>query len=272
MIKIYDAGGDWVTLTLGAANKEYDKGVRLCEIMMSELQQTGEDMKPSGLQGYTGFKVGRLFCGTRNDGLLIQATSEVCKYVEEKARQSGIPFRCTRYDLQTTVQTTADDLHYAQRMCAAVAVGTGDGEGETTRNITAYQNSGIYSGVTIGSRVSGCYLRFYDKSLEQRGGIEPNLWRLEVEYKREKAQIVWDMSMAATRSYYLACSLVPMEFVRVGFDCSWSGSADGVERPTTCHKTDKDKKLGWLENYVRGSVFWLKERGFENEAREALGL
>lgn len=272
MIKIYDAGGDWVTLTLSSKSKEFNKAVSLCEQMLKDMKELGEEITPSGLQGYAGYKAGQLFCGSRHDGMLIQATSGICKYVEEKVRASGIAFKCTRYDLQITVETKEDNQHYGQKMCAAIVVGTGAGEGETRRRVAAYQSSGDYSGVTIGARISGCFLRFYDKTLEQKGMIEPDLWRLEVEYKREKAQMVWQMSMAATRSYFLGCSLVPIEFKRVGFDVSWAGSCDGVERPTTYHKTSKDKKLGWLENHVRGSVKWLIDNGFEKDARDALGL
>lgn len=272
MIKTYDAGGDWCTLTLRHSSPDFNKAVSLCEQMVKEMETTGETIKPGGLQGYTGYHVGQLFCGTRNDGMLIQGTSGVCKYVEEKVRQSGIEFKATRYDLQTTIETSEQDLHYAQRMCAAVALGTGDGEGEETRRVVTHQGAGVYSGVVIGSGVSTSHLRFYDKTLEQRGLIPPNLWRLEVQYRQDKANFVWAMAMRAGRSYYLACSLVPIEFARVGFDISWAQVVDGIERPTSYHRTDKEKKLGWLENHVRSSVFWLKERGYEAEAREALGL
>lgn len=272
MPMVHDAGVDYVTLTLKKGDKSFDSAVAMCEKMLTDYAAGGEEAKPSNLQGYQGFTVGRLFAGWRDDGLMIRASSEVAKYVESVVRESGIRFRCTRLDLQVTAKLRPEEADVAQRVCEARAGSERPNGRKKAATSVIYKNSHVYSGLSLGSRVSGRFARLYDKSLEQRGLVEDGLWRYECEFKRKLADYLWAALMKAPRGYWFACSIVKAEFEGHGVDMAFIESATGIEMPSSYEPTSEEKKLGWLENHVRSSVLWLIERGKREDVIRALGL
>jgi len=119
-----------------------------------------------------------------------------------------------------------------------------------------------------GSRESGTYIRIYDKS-EEYGLDLGYVWRFEVEFKQERAQVV--------------AELLKKQGIAIAQDIVWTAlRSRDIPSPrvgqTVNLKARKvtmsssDMKLAWLGRQVRPTVTFLKSIGRLQEVYEQLGF
>jgi hypothetical protein len=272
MLKIWDSGLDWLTLTKSRIDEDFSQAQSFCETLMRDLGMERGEYEQCGQNGYIGVKVGKIFSGIRDDGLIIRASSSEAKYIEKKIRERNIAWKCTRADLQVTAKIEEEDVEYISGLLGTLTPTTGNAENANRSNKAAYQVGGGFSGGTIGSRSSARYLRFYNKSLEQDHRVEDNLWRFEVEFKELMAREVFGFCMKSVASKWVALGIVKAEFERHGVNMDWVVSGEVFELPSCYEPSSVEKSLTWLESHVRATVTKLKNGGYEEATRRALGL
>lgn len=272
MLTVYDSGIDWLTLSFPAGSEEIDRAMRRSELAMMALDQGRNGIKKQSVQGYDGYACYGYFSGIREDGLLIRASGREAKLAETICREENWDARCTRLDLQITVEDRGGENDIGVRVQKEIAAAEAALPEKQRRNLAIYKIRGRDSGLTIGSRTSQRYSRIYDKSLEQRHKIAPNLWRFEVEFKGQQARLMYKMLMQAVSGRWLALSVVKTTFELHGVDMSFVGNSEPLELPSQYRQNDDERRLNWLKSHVNRTVQELKSRGLENEVREALGL
>ena len=253
-MRVYDAGTDWLTLTMQPATENYAILLHRVEQEQGKLESGGYELKPQQWQGYIGQVVCGLFVGQREDGLCIRASGNEAKLIEEVIRRGGFEVKCTRLDFQITAQTGSAEIDFGGRVREEIERSSQAGSGTARFNTAAYKTRGVDCGVTIGSRSSSRYSRFYNKTLEQRGRVAPRLWRYECEFKGRQAQQMFRMLMSAARGYWLAMSIVKEAYERHGTDMSFVMVAEKVELPSTYRPNDNERRLLWLDTHVRPTV------------------
>lgn len=222
--------------------------------------------------GYSGYACYGLFSGLREDGIIIRGSGQEAKLTEEIARREKWDARCTRLDLQITADIGKTKNDYGSRVREAIEKSEGDESSAKGFNLAFYKARGGDSGVTIGSRSSERYARFYNKTAEQRGRVGPGLWRFEVEFKGQQARLMYKMLMAAASGRWLALSVVKTTFELYGVDMSWVTTAKPFELPSSARENDDERRLRWLKSHVARTVAELKSRGHEDAVRAALDL
>lgn len=272
MLSVYDSGVDWMTLSFPAGSRELDRAMRRSELALMALDQGRNGIKKQSWQGYDGYSCYGFFSGVREDGLVIRASGREAKLAETICREENWDARCTRLDLQVTVKNGNGEDDFGSRVQKQVEEATTALPEKSRPNLAAYKVRGRDTGVTIGSRSSQRYSRFYDKSTEQRHKVEAGLWRFEVEFKGQQARLMYKMLMQAVAGRWLALSVVKTTFELHGVDMGFIGSSEPLELPSQYRQNDDERRLAWLKSHVRRTVLELKSRGFEDEVRAALDL
>lgn len=271
-MQVYDSGVDWLTLSFPAGNEHLDRAMRRSELALQALSGGMENIKESCWQGYAGFQSYGYFSGIREDGLIIRASGREAKLAEKICREESWDARCTRLDLQVTCKVDREADDFGERVQSQVAAAEAAIPKQRQKNLAAYKVRGASSGGTIGSRTSERYSRFYDKTAEQRGKVEPGLWRFEVEFKGQQARLMYKMLMQAASGRWLALSVVKTTFELHGVDMGWIGASEPLELPSTYRQNDDERRLNWLKSHVSKTVAELIERGHKEQVLEALGL
>lgn len=269
---VYDGGCDWLTLTFHAGHEQYIKALTRCRTILVELSGGGEHVKRKSWLGYDGYQSYGLFVGEREDGFIIRASGTEAKLIEKEARAQNWDAKCTRLDLQTTIDAGQKAVDFGRRVQSQAEKSTSiDGRKKATA-IARYQVAGRSTGLTLGSRSSERYCRFYDKSAEQRHRIKANLWRCEVEFKGQQARLMYKMLKSSANGFWLACSVVKTTFGIYEIDLECLEKVELSELPSHYSPNDDERRLAWLKSHVAGTVKQLIERGHEKEVREALRL
>lgn len=269
---IHDAGLDWLTMTFDKSEPNHEKYVSELQNLLVYLGLQGFDQKRAAWQGYAGMQSGKIFLGFREDGAVLRASGNHAKIAEQFIRERNIEGKPTRCDFQITRDTGTASADFGARVREEVESFTRTNARAARRSLACYKNLGRDSGLAIGSRSSQRYARIYNKTLEQRGRIAPNLWRYEVEFKGGQARQIWNMNRAATRSYWLAQSIVKTEFEQYGCDMEFVTNGEKYERASTYEATSVERKLNWFRSHVRSSVRELIEAGYEAAVLDALGI
>jgi hypothetical protein len=270
--RIVSRGVDWVTVT--AKPESLQRGLwNIGEQLLSDKSDgEREDIKAVEMRGYRGYTAGGLFLGKRDDTVMLRGSSEDAQGVYDAIYTGKERYTVTRLDLQVTGKFSRDNEGYARRAeresIKAMAVKASKGRS----NIGSIRGNGRGDTGTFGSRSSQRYLRCYDKTREQRGEIESNLWRWEVEYKGELGQRVSDILALHKEQAPAIVGTVASEFLRKGVRVPWRGDK-GIEVPTTgVGSTDDGRRLKWLNMQVAPVISLLIEHVGLNAVLVALGL
>lgn len=271
-MKIHDSGCDWLTLSFPAGFEKTETVLKKMEQTLQALDAGKNVAKRQNWLGYSGFACYGLFSGIREDGIIVRASGQEAKLAEQICREEKWDARCTRLDLQITANVGKTQTDYGRRVREALTESEGDAKSAKGFNLAFHQARGCDSGAAIGSRSSERFARFYNKTLEQRGRVEPGLWRFEVEFKGQQARLMYKMLMSAASGRWLALSVVKTTFELYGVDMSWVTTAEPFELPSSARENDDERRLRWLKTNVSRTVKELIERGHEQEIRQIFGL
>jgi len=249
--------------------------LRALQNVRAEMTLTANETNPilpASYQGYIGEKQGKLAYGEREDGMIVRVSGERARHVAALIKEKNIAGKTTRIDFQVTGKTQDATENYLSKVQSRVLSTVGSAAGRRAKNTSTYKNRGRDCGMVIGSRSSENYHRIYDKSLEQRNRIEPNLVRFENEVKGKRARVAWNMYQAAAQPYYLSCSIVKAEFELLGVNMDWLASGERNEFPSSYEASDLQKKMNWFESHVKKSVAECVEFYGREAVLQSLGL
>ena len=179
----------------------------------------------------------------------------------------------TRCDVARDDRTGALDMATVREACE-LGNFTSRFKGHSILQETKHTTAGpVAGGVTVyfGSRVSDCFVRFYDKRQERiaAGDDDPGPWlRLEYEFKRDKADKVarlivaqsWDTLAGIMLGYITFRDPVESDSNRRRWPVAawWSEFMAGVAKVTGFFAQETKRTLGdvvaWLRNQVAPSI------------------
>jgi DNA relaxase NicK len=263
---VVDGGVDYLTCTFKPESKLTQLEFLLARLKAIEVQK-GNFESPWGMAGFTGWRVGGLEWGIRDDGLLVRLSGEVAR--DWWPKFGKLASNCSRIDLQQTIMVAEDwpntiRKHW-QEMRSWWQGNVHRPEPKVIAGPTGPQT--IYSG----KRTSDVFMRVYHRG--SKAGLEDRQGhvRYEVELKRDRAADVLALLLRSEIPGEVICS-----------QCCTMLSARGCrlalkyDVPSCSHvapsKSDADRCLSWLRNAVRPSVEKLIASGRKEETLAALGL
>lgn len=241
------------------------------EFYLSQIERSekahGNYTEKWAMQGYSGFHIGGLDWGLRDDGCIVRLSGATAK--EYWAKVGKLASNCSRIDLQTTVSECRDlnavvQTHYKEMRKKWQSKKKFP---EPKMWVGPQGAEAIYSG----SRHSQRYLRLYRRFLKDRlSGTETHL-RYEAEIKSELAKVTLSRLLASSTPDDDCRSQCYAMFRDRGLSLEWTHSG---QQPFVCPRTigNVTRRLRWLENAVRPSVERLIAEGYRDQVLSALGF
>lgn len=258
--RVISSGPDWFTLT----GQEKIHTSALEQVFHSYVK--ADNPRPIELQkwvwtGYRGFAYKGMHYGIRNDD---EAALVVAGELARIVLPSDLPteIRCTRTDVQVSVHLDRPRPTFAMLLYHDLQAKQADREKKTYYKLLQ-SNSG--DTLYVNKRTSPVMLRLYDKSLDYGHSHLGTVWRYEVEFKRPKAQAVYDEWRSSTDVLDWSLGRVALEFETRGIGSNWwVGSLPTAIEVRTEVKT-ATSKLAWLVRCVRPVVVELIANGYEEQ-------
>jgi DNA relaxase NicK len=270
--EIVDIGVDYLRVTSPEGTSAIELGNIGNRLFHVEHSVTREEGKDASINGYRGYQCGRVFVGERGDGVMLQASSGAASGVAIALQEFGGQLRCPRIDIQVTGRFDFDHYYYAQQATQkARAACHGKSSG---RPVRVHLDDGGDRGSTcsIGSRTSARFIRIYDKTREQVGRCEENLWRWEVEYKKPLSLDVMQSILGNCLEEQYIAAQVYAELDRLGVTPPWESlERTGIARLPS-RMTSVERNLNWLRTVVAPMLRRLDNGGYTEEYMSALGL
>lgn len=266
---------DWVRMIVPAEYYPVDlHGLGMREELYKHAGESarGNRMKPFGVSGFKGFRLGRVALAVRGDLV----------WVEYSGESAGDALLLPYFDNANVT-----------RLDAAIDLVSPEPRNELAEYMRdyyiwyrdTYPKQGGYPDydfrdkekaqtLYVGSRESWRFMRFYNKSAEQRWPLDVGqFWRAEIQHQKEKCNELshglQERLLLARTPYDLAYDF--LQNVGLGLLCGYSARA--FDRPKGDRPdTDAARTLAWLKKQVRGSIAKLAREGYYDEAEQALGL
>lgn len=272
------AGVDWLTVTAKDFGLRGDLYYE-CQRIKAILEVNGDRVRKWTFKGYTGYSVGGLRWGSRQD-------SDIAMLSGSDAHQNWYAVgewceNCSRVDLAVTVNV---NRAYPELLDTYYNYLNEPRAKHVKYSSTIMKNSAGGQTLYIGSRASRAFARVYDKGLE--AGLENEqgkLWRYEVEFKKPLAKQV--LSALHTNKYLpvdvhwteeIAQSIVSTVFVwfqaRNLPPLFTRRENDSISLECEARITSDEVSLNWLTTQVQPTVMRLSQKGKLQAVKEALGL
>lgn len=265
---------DW--LTLAVHSREKTDRLRSHALRWAKKEEAdGNSTGPFRLNGYTGWRAGRVRYGERENAGLVQLSGDFA----EQAFDLLYPLRdnISRVDLAVTVDCQRpQDQHASEQYQAALAAYA---EHPQRSLPSLVQDAAGGSTLYLGHRTSNLFFRCYNKGAEamSKGTAEEALryahcWRYEIECKGERA-LAYSKAVYETdsRSDYIR-DTVHRLFTDHGVTPLYDAGSSYYLVPGFRRRSDNDRRLAWFRRAVQPAVKKLIESGHFAEALDALGI
>jgi DNA relaxase NicK len=263
---VVDGGVDYLTCTFKPESKLTQLEFLLARAKARELEK-GNFESAWGMAGFTGWRVGGLEFGLRDDGVLVRLSGEVAR--DWWPKFGKLASNCSRIDLQQTVMVADDWPNTIKTHWQEMVSWWKANPNRPTPSVIAGPSGPqtIYSG----KRTSDVFMRVYHRG--SKGGLEDRVGhvRYEVELKRDRAKAMLSLLLSTeapaevirSQCYAMLCARgLRLALKYDALPCSHAAPS----------KSDADKCLSWLRKCVRPSVENLVESGRLKETLAALGL
>jgi hypothetical protein len=272
VVRSLESGLDWLSLTAGTGT---DAGIALaswCDAAMVAESANGGKMIETAPQGYHGTRCGHIFYGVGRFGYLFQIGGAVSNEALKICKELPNEFRCTRADYQVTTPISESHNDYAGRLREIVR-GTEHREGTAEgAALTLYENFRIGCGITCGSRVSGSYLRIYNKGAESKQRQLKGHWRYELETKRELSKRSWAQLLATDDVPILCRSVVARKMSSYGIPVPFSVPDNSLRLATQERSSSDQRRADWFINQVLPTIDKISDNKLRAEVRSAFSL
>jgi len=265
---------DWLTCSYRGADKA--RALRNFAMDCQSLEaKDGNRTTRWRLNGYEGFRTGRVRYGDRDNACLIQLSGQLAE--DWAATLVPDATTVTRLDLQVTVrpdppkpgygrEALADlESWYADHPMGALPSHTGDAAGGWT--------------TYVGARRSPTFARIYNKGAEclsrddQPGYLRyHDAWRVELEaHDAFAAPLAVAACSSPNRSAFISDYLCDY-LARRGHRALWQPGSDPVYRSGSHRRSDYQTRLRWLGRAVAPAIAEMMTHGNPQEVIDALGL
>ena len=269
MLKAVSATQDWFTRTAKGENERTRLSCYVEEIKKT-LSDAGIKTRPLRFLGYEGHGYNYVQWGERGDSSILVAKGNMADILalEEFSQDDGY----TRVDFAVTVELHAPNENVAKMHAEDLSDGTYK-HGRTYYPVFVQNLAGGQT-FYIGSREKSYLLRVYDRGAKSGEAQLGLLWRYEVQVNRESCSKAvktvyqdWSKRREVIQSWvydvFLSWGVHPL-FERVR---NYPG-AMGLKM----ERSNPEKTVGWLRSSVRPALQRLIDEGWEDQARDALGL
>lgn len=266
------AGVDWLTLTLPWDAEQIDLWHMTGMRALGQVSAGGYELKPRSMLGYDGQSCGNCFVGTRCDGIMQQFTGHHADTaISSVYRQDA---HISRVDLQVTVKFASMPSDIARK--AYTSANAANRRLPSHRHRKLYIIVGSDGGDTfyLGSPASSQRGRLYNKEIQSEDPVYARMWRYEVVYRNDRAQVVTAAICPGSENRAATIRNTVAEWWKArGVDCSYFATGAGAVVPLyRTLPTDIERKLIWLRSQVRPTVKLLLELGMQDELAAALDL
>lgn len=245
---------DYIRLTLRANAGQGDL-MRLAEARQGAIEVQGGryETRRWYWQRYSGFQVGSVSWGSRDDGHILQVSGAIASSVADSALPEV--WSCPRLDVAATVLLTGDDVLLAKRAAEQAAALAAAGQPGARRKVRLERTFGDGDTVYLGTRKSRVFARIYDKHRESLGNWPVGAWRYEIEAHNEAARHYLTEVRKVGKQNQACVDLVHQWFAGRGIEVPFQ-AGDSVDSSIPAKKTDKSDTawLRWLRQQVEPSI------------------
>jgi DNA relaxase NicK len=260
------SGVDWISGTTNNSKSSEDLATWTRQVYRSELKLGGIE-KGWGLSGFTGFKVGQLEFGMRNDESMVRLMSDCAKfYWRDVYRKSD---NVTRLDLQLTYDIGRDPQPFIWNLFAHANLMSAKSKRGPKNDCILGSDGGAT--LYLGKRGSNVFARVYARGPKTKLDADRFILRFEVQFNKRLALMV-TRRIAAMGALENECSAQVVQFIKARTGLIIDGTKYIPNNCLSRSRSDCDKKLLWLQKSVRQSVQLLAERGRLDEVLSALGI
>jgi len=269
---------DWLTVTTTddeMSHRMYNEAVRTA----TYYKDLGFVQKPWSFKGYTGWMVGSLRFGVRQDGAISMLSGDVARMNFDVFLRHCT--NVTRIDLAVTL-TLADPFPDLAFKSYQAIGGPMFGECACKRKLTYLTNSNGGQTLYVGSRASDQYGRIYDKGAELREVDDLDIdlgvmWRYEVEFKKYRAKRlagqILDNVSTTDDVHNLMGATVDKWFLSRGLPTIIrSYEEQPFLTDVSVGISDVETTLRWMSTQVSPSVQRLIAQGEKSRVLTALGI
>lgn len=268
----WSAACDYITCTLPETAQAIDQ-LRWAGAVDKTARARDRPAEPRhwSWMGYTGWTLGTLSWGARQDGSIIRASSDDAAIVWFMLPVDRI--NVSRFDVAYTFWLPQDEPTYALQALQGALAAREQQAGTRRRKIRHQNGTGDGDTLYIGSRSSSAMGRLYDKWRESGNDFYKCAWRAEIEYKRPDAKFAFryfrSVASAASAMAVTACSW----FEQRGVNLPRSHlAADRFRTPPDTRTSTDARQLAWLAVQVSPSVRRLLDTVGREQVELALGL
>lgn len=265
-VKRVGLGVDWITGSTSDAIATGRLATWTKNVYRSELKLGGIE-KGFGLAGFTGFRVGQLEFGVRDDEGLVRLMSECAKFFWRDVYR--LADNLTRLDLQLTYDIGCDPQPLIWNLFAHANKTSAQRKRGPKNDVVLGSDGGAT--LYCGKRTSNVFGRIYARGPKTKLPADKHLLRFEVQFNKRLAMLV-ARSIASDRSGSRRIIEQVVEFFRIRTGLVVDQAEDVPNNCLSRSRSDCDKKLLWLSRSVRQSCVTLAERGLLGEVISALGL
>jgi len=265
---------DWLTVAYhGRAKTDYLGGVA-SSLVLAETDE-GNDVRPFDLNGYVGWRVGRVRYGERESAGLLQLSGQLASdHFDELVPEAST---ISRLDLAVTVLPTPIDPGYGADLyecfCAYHS------EHQTSALPWRVQDAHGGQTVYLGARTGDQFFRCYDKEQESRASGDTKAfpryigtWRHELELHDDAARVV-ARSLHAERDRAAGVNGMVYSYVRAhGGQPDWNAAERPLLEAGFRRRSDRDSRLRWFRKQVAPALARELQRGNPHEVWRSLGL
>jgi hypothetical protein len=266
------AGVDWISASLPHGEAGEWVWSDRCRKAVEIIAGLGYDLEARTLNGYRGLMAGGCFVGSRDDGQYVQFSGHFANDMFESVYRPDL--HISRLDVQVTVRFRHMPAGLGREEYSAAV--SANKELPSNKRRSLWYISGEDGGYTayIGAASSDHRARIYNKEVQSEKPEYARTWRYEVvlrnDYATAWAERIYDEQLQRAK---LCARMAVVWLTGHGVKCTWFKVKTTEVLPLIQSRpSDADNKLRWLTEQVRPAYNWLVFRGYEREAREALGL
>jgi len=265
---------DWVTVAYHGHEQTDILGDFANGLIAGEVA-AGNDPRPFDVNGYVGWRVGRVRYGERAEAGLLQLSGQLA----EDHLHDLVPYASTvtRLDLAVTLRLDPPDILYGTGQYAQFVDHYHATEGSALPWEVADADTGHT--VYLGSRRSDAFYRLYNKEQQCRADADAEglevyraCWRHELELHDDAAKAV-AVALLAEPARAPALSGYVGDYVRKhGGSVDWDTSAAPAQVGSFRRRSDRATRLRWFAKQVAPALDRELQRGNQLEVWRALGL
>ena len=271
---VLEAQVDWLTCSYRGDKKSRSLASFAIDCENIEAER-GDKRQKFGLNGYEGWRTGRVRWGAKDNATLIQLSGQLA----DDYAGSLIPdaTTITRLDLQVTARPNPPNIDYGQQALRELTSWYLDHPLSAVPSHTSDANGGWTT--YVGARRSPTFARLYNKGAECIGRSDGpgyqryrDAWRWELEcHDAFASSLAVGVAGVGDRAAFIQ-NYVHDYFSRRGHRCLFAPGSDPVYRAGSSRRSDRQTRLHWLSHSVAPAVRELLGQPNPQEVIDALGL